>query len=132
MDVLVAAAGSLWLSIDPLFRCSEGGLATPILVGWLVGWLVLPTVSLGGRRAGAGMGSSCAVVLSTILVAVSQNCVVGQPASQWLAFFWLAKSVGVKKSPRPWALPSRPNKDLGNFYFYFYFFEYICTHEGLE
>jgi hypothetical protein len=41
-----AAAGSLWLSIDPLFICSVGRLPTPILVGWLV----LPTISLGGRR----------------------------------------------------------------------------------
>jgi hypothetical protein len=47
MGVLVGAAGSLWLSIDPLFISSVGGLATPILVGSLV----LPTISLGGARA---------------------------------------------------------------------------------
>jgi hypothetical protein len=60
------------------------------------------------------MGSSCAVVLSTILVAVSKNCVVGQPASQCLAFFSLAKSVGY--SPTPWALLYRAAQRLGQFF----------------
>jgi hypothetical protein len=92
MDVLVAAAGSLWLSID---QCGWVGHSHS---GWLVGWLVGAAHCFVGWQA--RMGSSCAVVLSTILVAVSQNCVVGQPASQWLGFFWLAKSVGVKKKPK--------------------------------
>jgi len=56
--------------------------------GWLVGWLVLPTISLGGRRRGRQNGSSCAVVLSTILVAVSENCVLGNPPMACLLFRW--------------------------------------------
>jgi hypothetical protein len=75
---------SLWLSIDPLFI--PVWLPTPILVGWLVG---AAHYFVGWQAArGRQNGSSCAVVLSTILVAVSENCVLGNPPMACLLFRW--------------------------------------------
>ncbi len=104
-------------TIDLLFILQCGCPLPFRLVGWLVGWVGAAHYFVGWQEARARHGSSCAVVLSTILVAVSQNCVVGgQPANGLPSFRWPKKCR--VKPPSPWAF-TQPPKDLGNFYFYF-------------
>jgi hypothetical protein len=70
---------------------------------------------VGWQEARARHGSSCAVVLSTILVAVSQNCVVGSNPPMACLLFAGQKVSG--KAPSPWLYPAAQR--LGQFLFLF-------------
>jgi hypothetical protein len=103
-------------TIDPLFILQCGCPLPFRWVGWLVGWVGAAHYFVGWQEARARHGSSCAVVLSTILVAVSQNCVVGGNPPMACLLFAGQKVSG--KAPKSVGF-TQPPKDLGNFYFYF-------------